>query len=67
MANDQEVVCSNPVTVYWMGASDASYNTKTYMKINEKIKVAEWGTLKNKNQKFKKSNKSRDITHQHCI
>jgi hypothetical protein len=40
MAHDQEVVGSNPGTVYWMDVSDASYP-----KI-KKIKVAEWGTPK---------------------
>jgi hypothetical protein len=43
MAHEQEVVGSNPGTVYWMDVSDASYyiNTK-----KTKIKVAEWGTPK---------------------
>jgi hypothetical protein len=37
MAHDQEVVGSNPDTVYWMGVSDdASY----YIKEKLKIKVA---------------------------
>jgi hypothetical protein len=39
MAHDQEVVGSNPGTVYWMELCDA------YTKII-KIKVAEWGTPK---------------------
>jgi hypothetical protein len=39
--HDQEVVGSNPGTVYWMDVSDAI----TYMKIT-KIKVAKWGTPK---------------------
>jgi hypothetical protein len=39
MAHDQEVVVSNPGTVYWIdGSNDASY----YMK----IKVAKWETPK---------------------
>ncbi len=43
MAHDQEVVGSNPGTVYWMDVSDdASY----YIKIKLKIKVAKWGTEK---------------------
>ena len=41
MAHDQEVMGSNPGTVYWMDVSDASYYT--HMKIT-KIKVAKWGT-----------------------
>jgi hypothetical protein len=36
----QEVVGSNPSTVYWMYVSDASYYEKPYMKI-AKIKEAE--------------------------
>jgi hypothetical protein len=39
MAHDQEVVSSNPGTVYWMDVSDASY----YIHENTKIKVAKWG------------------------
>jgi len=43
MAHDQEVVGSNPGTVYWMDVSDdASY----YKKRKLKIKVAKWGTPK---------------------
>jgi hypothetical protein len=43
MAHDQEVVGSNPGTVYWMDVSDdASY----YIKRKLKIKVAKWGTAK---------------------
>ena len=45
-AYDQEVMGSNPGTVYWMDVSDASY----YIQENTKIKVAEWGTPK----KFRK-------------
>jgi hypothetical protein len=39
MAHDQEVVVSNPDTVYWMDVKDASY----YIKKIE-VKVAKWGT-----------------------
>jgi hypothetical protein len=39
MAHDQEVVGSNPGTVYWM---DVSY----YIKVKLKIKIAKWGTPK---------------------
>jgi hypothetical protein len=42
MAHDQEVVGSNPGTVYWMDVSVASY----YIKEILKIKVAKWGTPK---------------------
>jgi hypothetical protein len=42
--HDQEV----PGTVYWMDVSDPTIN----MKIT-KIKVAEWGTQKNKKQGIK--------------
>jgi hypothetical protein len=43
MAHDQEVVGSNPGTVYWMDVSDdASY----YIKEKLKIKVAKWGIPK---------------------
>ncbi len=42
MAHDQEVVGSNPGTVYWMDVSDAS----CYIQENTKIKVAEWGKPK---------------------
>jgi hypothetical protein len=43
MAHDQEVVGSNPNTVYWMDVSnDASYYTITKLK----IKVAKWDTPK---------------------
>jgi hypothetical protein len=44
MAHNQEVVSSNPDTVYWMDVSDASYYIQI-MKI-KKIKVAHWGTPK---------------------
>jgi hypothetical protein len=45
MAYDQEVLGSNPVTIYWMDASDdASY----YIKRKLKIKEAKWGTPKKK-------------------
>jgi hypothetical protein len=36
MAHDQEIVGSNPGTVYWMDVSDARY----YIKEKWKIKVA---------------------------
>jgi hypothetical protein len=49
MAHDQETVGSNPGTVYWMDASNASY----YIKEKLKIKVAKWGTSK-KNFKVQK-------------
>jgi hypothetical protein len=43
MARDQEVMGSNPGTVYWMDVSDdASY----YIKEKLKIKVAKRGTPK---------------------
>jgi hypothetical protein len=43
MAHDQEVVGSNPGTVYWMDVSnDASY----YITEKLKIKLAKWGTPK---------------------
>jgi hypothetical protein len=43
MAHDQEVVGSNPGTIYWMDVSkDASYYTKRKLK----IRVAKWGTPK---------------------
>ena len=38
---NQDVVGSNPGTVYWMDGSDASYYKK-----HTKIKLAEWGTPK---------------------
>jgi hypothetical protein len=40
MAHDQEVVDSNPGTVYWMDVSDDA----NYIKRKLKIKVAKWGT-----------------------
>jgi hypothetical protein len=40
MAHDQEIVGSNPSTVYWMDVSNASY----YIKEKLKIKDAKWGT-----------------------
>jgi hypothetical protein len=43
MAHDQEVVSSNPGTVYWMDVSDASY----YVIKKMEIKVAKWGKLPN--------------------
>jgi hypothetical protein len=43
MAHDQEVVGSNPGTVYWMDVSDLLAIT---LKTNWKIKVAKWGTPK---------------------
>jgi hypothetical protein len=42
MAHDQEIMGSNPGTVYWMDVSDASY----YIREKFKIKVAKWGTPK---------------------
>jgi hypothetical protein len=42
MTHDQEVVGSNPGTLYWMDLSVASY----YIKEKLKIKVAKWGTPK---------------------
>jgi hypothetical protein len=42
MAHDQEIMGSNPGTVYWIDVSDASY----YIIEKLKIKVAEWGTPK---------------------
>ncbi len=51
ITHDQEVVGSNPGTVYWMDVSNllaiTLKKTITYTKI-KKIKVAEWGTPKNK-------------------
>jgi hypothetical protein len=43
MAHDQEVVGSNPGTVYWMDVGDLLAIT---LKENSKIKVAKWGTPK---------------------
>jgi hypothetical protein len=51
MAHDQEVVGSNPGTVYRMDVSDASYYINPKI---TKIKVAEWGTPK----KYLKKKKS---------
>jgi hypothetical protein len=55
MANDQEVVGSNPSTVYGMDVSDdeSYYNTEKL-----KIKVAKWGTPK---KIFKKKMKKNNI------
>ena len=47
MAHDQEIVGSNPGTVYWMDVSDASY----YISEKLKIKVAKWGKPKKKKKK----------------
>jgi hypothetical protein len=44
MAHDQEVMGSNPGTVYWMGVSNVSYYTNIH-EINQK-KVAKWGKPK---------------------
>jgi hypothetical protein len=41
MAHNQEVVGSNPGTIYWMAVNNASYFIKG--KNNEYKKVAEWG------------------------
>ena len=43
MVYDQEVMGSNPGTVYWMDVSDLLAIT---LKKNWKIKVAKWGTPK---------------------
>jgi hypothetical protein len=43
MAHDQEVMGSNPSTIYWTVVRDASYYI--YTKIT-KIKAAEWSTQK---------------------
>jgi hypothetical protein len=43
MTHDQEVVGSNPGTVYWMDVSDLLAIT---LKKKLKIKVAKWGTPK---------------------
>jgi hypothetical protein len=42
MAHDQEIMSSNPGTLYWMDVSDASY----YIIEKLKIKFAKWGTPK---------------------
>jgi hypothetical protein len=42
MAHDQEIMGSNPGTVYWMDVSNARY----YIVEKLKIKVAKWGTPK---------------------
>jgi hypothetical protein len=42
MAHDQEVVGSNPCTVYWMDVSDLLAVTLKKLK----IKVVKWGTPK---------------------
>jgi hypothetical protein len=44
MAHDQEVVGSNPGTVYWMDVSELLAIT---LKEKSKIKVTKWGTPKN--------------------
>ncbi len=58
MAHDQEVVGSNPGTIYWMDVSVVSY----YIKEKLKIKVAKWGTPKkyflNNLKTFKADSKS---------
>jgi hypothetical protein len=46
MAHDQEVVGSNPDTVYWMGGSNASYYTNIHA-INEN-KGSQMGHTKKK-------------------
>jgi hypothetical protein len=49
MVHDQEIVGSNPGTIYWMDVSDdASY----YIKEKFEIKVAKWGTSKKNIYKF---------------
>jgi hypothetical protein len=45
MAHDQEIVGSNPSTVYWMDVSNLLAIT---LKKNWKIKIAKWGTPKKK-------------------
>jgi hypothetical protein len=40
MAHDQEVVGSNPSTVYWMDLSDNSYYINSYSKITKKNNVS---------------------------
>ena len=50
MAHDQEVVGSNPGTVYWIDASDLQTIT---LKKNWNIKVANWGKPKNFFEKTK--------------
>ena len=50
MAHDQEVVGSNPGTVYWM---DVSNSLGITLKKNWKIKVAKWGTPKKLKQQQK--------------
>jgi hypothetical protein len=47
MAHDQEIVGSNPGTVYWMDVSDASY----FISEKLKIKVAKWGKPQKKKKK----------------
>jgi hypothetical protein len=47
MVHNLEVVGSNPSTVYWMDVSVAS----CYIKEKLKIKVAKWGTPKEKKLK----------------
>jgi hypothetical protein len=55
MAHDQEVVGSNPDTVYWMDVSIAFY----YILEKQKIKVAKGGTPK----KTLKKNARFDVAH----
>jgi hypothetical protein len=43
MAHDQEIVGSNPDTVYWMDVRMLAITLKEKLK----IKVAKWGTPKN--------------------
>jgi hypothetical protein len=50
MAQDQEIMGSNPGTIYWMDVSDASY----YIIEKLKIKVAKWGTPKKYLKKSKR-------------
>jgi hypothetical protein len=45
MAHDQEVVGSNPGTIYWMDVSNLLAIT---LKEKLKIKVTKWGTPKKK-------------------
>jgi len=45
MAHDQEVVGSNPSTIYWLDVSDLLAIT---LKKKLKLKVAKWGTSKKK-------------------
>ncbi len=58
MAHGQEVVGSNPGTVYWMDVSDASY----YIQENNENKGSRMGHTKKKEKK-----KEEDLTNISCI